>query len=120
MCQHKEKCIYSAADMTDEQEPEKNWHFHTAPPSYLEELTKERIIRKKFELREGHFLSTEEVAKILSVKEEVVRDLIRKRELPAVKIGKAYRITEIDLQLFLNDRYTPHMTGKSSAEHDSA
>ncbi|MCA1915781.1 MAG: helix-turn-helix domain-containing protein [Methanospirillum hungatei] len=75
----------------------------------MADLTRERQIRKKFDLKEGNFLSTEDVAKILSVKEEVVRDLIRRRELPAVKIGKAYRIIEIDLQVFLNERYTPHM-----------
>lgn len=105
--------------MTDEQNSGENWHFQKGNSLYLEELTKERIIRKKFELREGNFLSTDEVAKILSVKEEVVRDLIRRRELPAVKIGKSYRITETDLQLFLNDRYTPHMPYKSSEGQDS-
>jgi len=105
--------------MTNEKKPEENWRFQNGSSSYLEDLTKERVIRKRFELREGIFLSTEEVSKILSIKEEVVRDLIRKRELPAVKIGKSYRITETDLQVFLNDRYTPHMPGKSSEEQDS-
>lgn len=104
--------------MTNEKNSEDTWHFQNGTPSYLVDLAKERVIRKKFELREGNFLSTEEVAKILSVKEEVVRDLIRKRELPAVKIGKSYRITETDLQLFLNDRYTPHLPGKSSEEQE--
>ena len=95
--------------MNEDRKTGEDWHFQKRTPSYLDELTAERTIRKKFELREGIFLTTEDVAKVLSVKEEVVRDLIRKRELPAVKIGKSYRITETDLQLFLNDRYTPHM-----------
>lgn len=105
--------------MTKEENTGDTWKFRKGNPSYLDELTNERIIRKKFDLREGNFFSTEEVSKVLSVKEEVVRDLIRKRELPAVKIGKSYRITETDLQLFLNDRYTPYMPGKSSEESDS-
>lgn len=102
--------------MNEEEKPGETWHFQKNRPSYLDDLMKERIIRKQFDLREGVFLSTEEVAKILHVKEEVVRDLIRKRELPAVKIGKSYRITNTDLQLFLNDRYTPHLPGKSTDE----
>jgi len=105
--------------MTDQKKTGENWQFQNGNPSYLDELTRERAIRKRFDLREGIFLSTEDVAKILSVKEEVVRDLIRKRELPAIKIGKSYRIVETDLQIFLNDRYTPHLPGKSSEEPES-
>ncbi|NLV26430.1 MAG: helix-turn-helix domain-containing protein [Methanomicrobiales archaeon] len=102
--------------MTRDEKPGESWHFTPSETPYLTEITKERKIRKKFELKEGNFLSTEEVAKVLSVKEEVVRDLIRRRELPALKIGKAYRIIETDLQVFLNERYTPHM--KKEAPED--
>lgn len=94
--------------MTLDEKPGENWEFTKNGAPYLVELNTDRKIRKMFELREGIFLSTEEVAKILSVKDEVVRDLIRRRELPALKIGKAYRIVETDLQVFLNERYTPH------------
>lgn len=84
--------------------------------SYLATLRHERAVRKKFALEEGLFHSTEEVAKILAVREEVIRELIRRRELPALKIGKAYRISEDDLQVFLNDRYTPNMSKDSQED----
>ena len=103
--------------MTRDEKPGEHWQFTPGGSSYLADLTKERQIRKKFDLKEGNFLSTEDVAKILSVKDEVVRDLIRRRELPAVKIGKAYRIIETDLQVFLNERYTPHMKKDSPEDH---
>ncbi len=103
--------------MTRDEKPGEHWQFTPGGSSYLADLTKERQIRKKFVLKEGNFLSTEDVAKILSVKDEVVRDLIRRQELPAVKIGKAYRIIETDLQVFLNERYTPHMKKESPENH---
>ena len=61
---------------------------------------------KPFKLEKGNFLKTEIVAEILDVESEVIRDLIRKGELYAIKVGRAYRITEQDLQEFLSNRYT--------------
>jgi excisionase family DNA binding protein len=95
--------------MTKDEKPDEYMRLYENKPSYLATLHHERAVRKRFSLDEGNFLSTEEVARVLGVKEEVIRDLIRKRELPAIKIGKAYRIFEEDLQVFLNDRYTPHL-----------
>lgn len=84
-----------------------SWDFtevNNAP--YLVDLAKEREFRKKFELEKGKFLRTDSVAEILDIEPEVIRDLIRRGELYAIKIGKSYRVTESDLQEFLYKRYT--------------
>lgn len=104
--------------MTPDENFGKNERFPAKMPSYISTLKEERAIRKRFSLEEGDFLSTEDVARVLSVKDEVVRDLIRRRELPAIKIGKAYRICKDDLQIFLNARYTPHMGTTPREEHE--
>lgn len=49
-----------------------------------------------------------EVAERYSVKIITVWDWIRKKKLPAVKIGRDYRISEEDLIKFENDRKTVH------------
>lgn len=49
-----------------------------------------------------------EVAERYSVKIITVWDWIRKKKLPAVKIGRDYRISEEDLIKFENDRKTIH------------
>ncbi|HNL86720.1 MAG TPA: helix-turn-helix domain-containing protein [Methanoregulaceae archaeon] len=42
-----------------------------------------------------------EVAERLKIKEELVRELIRRGEIHAYRIGKAYRITDDDIDEFL-------------------
>lgn len=92
--------------MTSEENPEKNWSFRESVPNYIETLAKDRIVRKMFDLDKEKFYTTDEVAEKLNIEKEVIRDLIRKGELYAIKIGKSYRITDSDLQEFLTDRYT--------------
>jgi excisionase family DNA binding protein len=43
-----------------------------------------------------------EVAQILKIHRTYVARLIRHRKLPAIKIGKFYRVREEDLEQFLN------------------
>ena len=85
---------------------------------YLLELAKEREFRKNFELENGKFLRTGAVAEILDIEPEVIRDLIRKGELYAIKIGKSYRVTEADLQEFLFQRYTRRRSGDQKREDE--
>lgn len=93
--------------MTRKTKPESSWTFaeDTGQP-YLAGLSSERKVRNVFELQKGKFFRTDTVAEILDIEPEVIRDLIRKKELFAIKIGKSYRVTEADLQEFLNRRYT--------------
>ena len=48
-------------------------------------------------------LTVEDVAKKLDITEEWVRDLIARKEIKAVKIGK-WRIRSEDLEEFINSR----------------
>ena len=50
--------------------------------------------------------SVEDVSKILQVHDNTTRRYIKSGRLKAVKIGKAYRISETDLKAFL-DSTTP-------------
>jgi excisionase family DNA binding protein len=102
--------------MTSEENPENNWSFRESVPNYIETLTKDRIVRKMFDLEVEKFYTTDEVAEKLNIEKEVIRDLIRKSELYAIKIGKSYRITDSDLQEFLIDRYTRNKRSEKAAE----
>lgn len=48
----------------------------------------------------------EEISEIYSVKLITVWDWIRKKKLPAIKIGREYRIKEEDLKAFEDERRT--------------
>lgn len=97
--------------MNPEEKSEQNWSFKSDDES-VQEIFKDRTVRKMFDLKKGKFYTTDEVADILNVEKEVIRDLIRRNELFAIKIGKAYRVTESDIQDFLHERYTPVIRSK--------
>ena len=48
------------------------------------------------------FYSLEEVADLLSVNYQLIYKLVRLGELPAVRIGKGYRVSRADLDTYLN------------------
>lgn len=52
------------------------------------------------------FLTPQEVADLLRVSSMTVYRLIKAGELRAVRVGKAYRIREDDIDRYLADRYT--------------
>lgn len=57
------------------------------------------------------YFSVVEVAGILKVSTWVVRNLIKKNNLPAFKVGKEYRINEVALQKFLMEAEKHHVHG---------
>lgn len=58
----------------------------------------------------GALLTVAEVAAGMRVSNMTVYRLIKSGELPAVRVGKGYRIRESDLQRFLEDR-SVHVEG---------
>ena len=58
----------------------------------------------------GPFLTVAEVAAMLRVSNMTVYRLIKSGELPAVRVGKGYRIRESELQRFLEER-SVHVEG---------
>ena len=55
---------------------------------------------------EDEFLTVEEIAKQMKVKEFTVRDWIRKGELPAYKVGRTLRVRKSDFEEFLKKHRT--------------
>jgi excisionase family DNA binding protein len=56
--------------------------------------------------REAQFVTVNEVAQLMRVSKMTVYRLIKQGDLPAVRIGKGYRIREEDVHRFLDSRYT--------------
>ena len=54
----------------------------------------------------GAFLTVAEVAAMMRVSTMTVYRLIKAGDIPAVRVGKSYRIREDDVDRFLADRYT--------------
>ena len=58
----------------------------------------------------GRLFTVAEVAEVMRVSNMTVYRLIRSGELPALRVGKGYRIFEADLQRFLEGR-SVHVEG---------
>jgi excisionase family DNA binding protein len=54
----------------------------------------------------ARFLTVNEVAELLRLSDMTVYRLIKKGDLPAVRIGRSYRLREDDVDAYLADRYT--------------
>jgi len=52
------------------------------------------------------YYTSEEIARILSIHVATVRRWIREGKLPAILLGKSYRVTKEDLRRFLEERRT--------------
>lgn len=68
---------------------------------YLVALGRRRASRQRRIFADQQFYAIPEVAGRLKVRDELVRELIRRGELPAFRIGKAYRITDDDIDAYL-------------------
>jgi excisionase family DNA binding protein len=58
------------------------------------------------EFREARFATVNEVAMLMRVSNMTVYRLIKQGDLPAVRIGRGYRIREEDVHRYLEARYT--------------
>jgi excisionase family DNA binding protein len=54
----------------------------------------------------GRFIKPSDIAKDLDVSEDTVRLWIRTKQLPAVKVGREYRILKTEYEQFLKERRT--------------
>ncbi|MBI2237730.1 MAG: helix-turn-helix domain-containing protein [Actinobacteria bacterium] len=55
---------------------------------------------------EARFVTVNEVADLLRVSRMTVYRLIRQGDLPAVRVGRGYRLPEEAVHRYLNGRYT--------------
>jgi excisionase family DNA binding protein len=58
------------------------------------------------EFSEARFVTVNEVARLMRVSKMTVYRLITQGDLPAVRIGRGYRIREEDVHRYLDSRYT--------------
>jgi excisionase family DNA binding protein len=58
------------------------------------------------DFREAHFATVNEVAQLMRVSKMTVYRLINQGDLPAVRIGRGFRIREEDVHRYLESRYT--------------
>ena len=73
----------------------------TPGEKYLIALGRRRSSPMRRLFADQNFYAIPEVAEKLKIKEELVRELIRRGELHAYRIGKAYRITDDDIDDYL-------------------
>jgi excisionase family DNA binding protein len=64
------------------------------------------ILLNKAQYATAHFLTVAEVASLLRVSSMTVYRLINAGELPAVRVGKSYRLREDDVDRYIAARYT--------------
>jgi excisionase family DNA binding protein len=57
-------------------------------------------------LSRARFLTVSEVADLLRVSSMTIYRLIKDGEMPAVRVGKSYRLREEDIDAYLTKRYT--------------
>ncbi len=58
------------------------------------------------DFREAQFSTVNEVAQLMRVSKMTVYRLINQGDLPAVRIGRGFRIREEDVHRYLESRYT--------------
>ena len=61
------------------------------------------------------FLTTQEIAELLKVREQTVRGWIHQQERRAVKLGREFRVAVKDLEAFVNE----HATREPSPPRDA-
>jgi excisionase family DNA binding protein len=57
-------------------------------------------------LSRARFLTVNEVADLLRVSSMTIYRLIKEGEMPAVRVGKSYRLREDDIDAYLAKQYT--------------
>jgi excisionase family DNA binding protein len=54
---------------------------------------------------QAHFLTVQEVAELMRVSTMTVYRLIKSGELPAVRVGRSFRVRDEDVDAYLASRY---------------
>lgn len=64
---------------------------------------------------EKKFMTLEDVADMLGVNYQLIYRLVRSGELPAIRLGRVYRVTQDDLQAYLSGQKTGASGSKCKA-----
>ena len=57
-------------------------------------------------LSKARFLTVQEVADLMRVSTMTVYRIIKSGELPAVRVGRSFRVRDVDVDTYLGSRYT--------------
>ena len=77
--------------------PDQPVHRHRGNPHELRDF----LNRQK-----ARFLTVQEVAQLMRVSSMTVYRLIRAGDLPAVRVGRSFRVRDVDVDGYLQSRYT--------------
>lgn len=66
----------------------------------------QRAAAQREEVAHSRFMTASEVAAVLRVSSMTVYRLINAGQLPAVRIGKSFRVRQDELDRYLEDRHT--------------
>jgi len=80
------------------------WHMRNMCHQEHGNGTGERVSEPQTFVTGGGLLTVAEVAAAMRVSNMTVYRLIKNGELPAVRVGKNYRLRDADLQRFLDER----------------
>ncbi len=58
------------------------------------------------ELSKSRFLTVQEVADLMRVSSMTVYRLIKVGDLPAVRVGRSFRVSDADVDVYLEQHYT--------------
>jgi len=78
--------------------------WHMLHMWHIDEQAGERVTEPQGLVAGGGLLTVSEVAAAMRVSNMTVYRLIKSGELPAVRVGKNYRLRDADLRRFLDER----------------
>ena len=73
------------------------------PPNQRTEMWGDRVSQS---FSKARFLTVQEVADLMRVSSMTVYRLIKAGELPAVRVGRSFRVRDEDVDRYLGSRYT--------------
>ena len=79
--------------------------FHSSPAG-LQSCRRRGVIELSIQYTKSQFLTVGEVAQMLRISNMTVYRLISSGQLPAVRVGKSYRLREEDVDGYLAARFT--------------
>ena len=68
--------------------------------------TEEGVDRVAQSFSTSRFLTVQEVAELMRVSTMTVYRLIKAGDLPAVRVGRSFRVRDVDVDTYLGQRYT--------------
>src|SRR5215211_1776671 len=79
---------------------------HRAPTLGIPAGWSQGVLTVAESFAKARFLTVQEVAKLIRVSSMTVYRLIKAGDLPAVRVGRSFRVRDVDVDAYLESRYT--------------